>query len=425
MASLLRIHLFEPWPALCAKPAAQVKCAELTDVVRAIHDAGKERTAGKVRSFISAAFEAALIVADDATRPAAFKDFGIEHNPAAGVKYKGAGVRARQRTLTPVELGRLLVLLRKETSPAAKALRILIDLGGQRQEQLWRVGIADVDGDRGTLMQRDPKGNRAEPRNHEVPLLGRTLRQVAALVKASQRMGSSLLFTTNGVVPIRDETVRELFRALATAVCALNDIQVPRFGLSDLRRTVESELGNFDYSREHRGWLLSHGFSGVQAKHYERIEGDRKMREMLRKWQSHLLALERKARRDIRARAAKGQAPFVALLQDLASGKAARPGGTDAKKTVAAKSVPQLTIAARNEVADPLLRISGILQTLPISRSTLERLRAAGEFPEPALHIGRTPMWYRSQVDAFIAQAMVQQPRRTPRPPPRLQLVGR
>jgi len=87
--------------------------------------------------------------------------------------------------------------------------------------------------------------------------------------------------------------------------------------------------------------------------------------------------------------------------------------------------VPQLTIAARNEVADPLLRISGILQTLPISRSTLERLRAAGEFPEPALHIGRTPMWYRSQVDAFIAQAMVQQPRRTPRPPPRLQLVGR
>jgi|APFre7841882724_1041349.scaffolds.fasta_scaffold12920_1 predicted DNA-binding transcriptional regulator AlpA len=423
-ANLLGNHLFKPWPELCAKPAAQVSRDELADVVRAITKGAKRRAAGKFRSFVSAAYEAALRVADNVEVPAAFRSFGIEHNPMAAVKYKGAGIRERKRKVAPHDLGRLLVLLRKEQSMAAKALRILIDLGGQRQQQLWRVPLADVDLDAWTLQQLDPKGSRSTPRVHQVPLVGRTRHQVAALVKAARRRGTPLLFSTDGKVPIRDETVRELFRSLAQKVCALNDAATPAYSLGNVRCTVESQLGDWDYTRQHRGWLLSHGFSGVQAQHYELIEADRKLREMLCRWQGHLLRLERNARKDIRKRADEGDPRFVALLEDLAAGKPARARVHGADTAGADHGVTQLSVVASNQAADPLLRIRDILELIPISKSTLTRLRASGEFPPESLQIKRTPLWYRSQVDAFIAQAMVQQHRRTPRPPPRLQLVG-
>ena len=427
--NLLRKHLFERWPALCAKPAAQVTRDELANVVTTIDAAGKERTAGKVRTFVAAAYQAALTVGKNARVPASFRDFGIQYNPARDVDYKGAGIHARDRTLVPRELGRLLVLLRREESMAAQALRILIDLAGQRQQQLWRTRSSDVDCDEraGKLTQWDRKGNRSKPRQHEVPLIGRTRRQVAALVAMAKRNGTSLLFTTDGRVPIRDETVRTLFRALAKRVCALNGNDSDVFSLSDVRRTAESELDDWGYSRENRGWLLSHGFSGVQARHYERKKADRKVREMLREWQAYLLRAERHARRDIRARAAAGEKRFVEFLPKRQDDNKTTPG-TNAQPVKAATervvALP-LSLAVRNESADPLLRIVDVLALLPISDSTFRKLRKSGEFPPPSLHLGRTPVWRRSEVDRFLERAMANEHASSPPSPPHLQLVGR
>ena len=362
--NVLRNHLLGPWPELCAKPAAQVTRDELASVVSTIDETGKERTAGKVRTFIAAAYQAALTVGKNTRVPASFKAFGIQYNPARDIDYKGAGIHARERTLAPRELGRLLVLLRREKSMAARALRILIDLAGQRQQQLWRTRSSDVDCDEraGKLTQRDPKGNRSKPRLHEVPLLGRTRRQVAALVSMAKQNSTSLLFTTDGRVPIRDETVRALFRALAKRVCALEGNEDDVFSLSDVRRTAESELDDWGYSRENRGWLLSHGFSGVQARHYERKKADRKVRKMLREWQAYLLRLERDVRRDIRARATAGEKRFVEFLPKRQGDNKTTPdtNAQPREATTERGAVLPLSLAVRNESADPLLRIDDV-----------------------------------------------------------------
>jgi predicted DNA-binding transcriptional regulator AlpA len=427
--NLLRKHLFLRWPELCAKPAAQVTRDELAHVVNAVDATGKERTAGKVRTFIAAAYQAALTVGKNAKVPASFKGFGIQYNPARDIDYKGAGIHARERTLATRELGRLLVLLRRDKSIAAQALRILMDLAGQRQQQLWRTRSSDVDCDEhtGKLAQWDPKGNRSKPRRHEVPLLGRTRRKVAALVATAKRNGTPLLFTTDGRVPIRDETVRALFRALAKRVCALDGNEGDVFSLSDVRRTAESELDDWGYSRESRGWLLSHGFSGVQARHYERKKADRKVRVMLRQWQAHLLRLERDARRDIRARAAAGEKRFVECLAELQGDNPTTPGtnAQPSEATPARVAALPLALAVRNESADPLLRIDDVLALLPISASTLRKLRQGGEFPPPSLHLGRTPVWRRSEVDRFLERAMANEHAHRPPSPRHLQLVGR
>jgi predicted DNA-binding transcriptional regulator AlpA len=82
-------------------------------------------------------------------------------------------------------------------------------------------------------------------------------------------------------------------------------------------------------------------------------------------------------------------------------------------------------LAVRNESADPLLRIDDVLALLPISASTLRKLRQGGEFPPPSLHLGRTPVWRRSEVDRFLERAMANEHAHRPPSPRHLQLVGR
>lgn len=234
--NILTNHLFDRWGDLCATPAVRVTPQALADVVRAIAKQGKTRTAGKMRSILSAAYECALNVANDARLPAAFKEFDIAQNPTRGVKFKGAGIRARDGKLAMGDIGMILVLLRPERSMAAAALRVLFDLAGQRQKQLLRVSVADVDLQAGTLRQLDPKGNRTQPRVHEVPMVGRTRRQLARLVDTSKRVQSRYVFTTDRVHPLRDETLRELFRRLASKVRGLHGDPSPEYRLSSRSR---------------------------------------------------------------------------------------------------------------------------------------------------------------------------------------------
>jgi predicted DNA-binding transcriptional regulator AlpA len=46
--------------------------------------------------------------------------------------------------------------------------------------------------------------------------------------------------------------------------------------------------------------------------------------------------------------------------------------------------------------------IADIMKGLGISRRTLERLRATGEFPAPTKMLGRCPVWSRPTVDKWL-----------------------
>jgi hypothetical protein len=50
----------------------------------------------------------------------------------------------------------------------------------------------------------------------------------------------------------------------------------------------------------------------------------------------------------------------------------------------------------------PLMTVSDVAGTLRSTRRTVERMRAAGEFPKPDLHVGRCPRWLPTTVQDWL-----------------------
>jgi predicted DNA-binding transcriptional regulator AlpA len=384
--SVLLRRLTGPHSSLAQIPAAKVTSDQLMSLVRELATQGKSRTAGKIRSYLHAAFERARQVDAVVDIDERFRGFHIEHNPVSKIRVRGNGVRPRGRVLSDVELGTLMVRLRRSPSHAADALRVLIDLAGQRQVQLLRLKVADVDSQKGLLTLLDSKGRRAVPRDHVLPIVGRSRRVLKRLVTRAQDRRSDYVFSTSGRVPLRDETIREIFNDLARG----SGIPVSDRGpstrreedhvrLSDIRRTAETFLQEQRFSREERGQLLSHGQAGVQGRHYERSDMLEVKTQMLLAWQKHLVSLERAERRRLRQKS-------VADARDPAP---------DSRNS----TQPRLT----GPIAGSLVTLADLRSTLRVSQSTLVRLRARAEFPEPTLLVGRSPRWTRSQVAGWIA----------------------
>ena len=65
-------------------------------------------------------------------------------------------------------------------------------------------------------------------------------------------------------------------------------VKVAPFTARDLRRTCETRLAELGVSKEDRAQLLSHGISGVQAKHYDRHSYLPQKRAALEKWADYL-----------------------------------------------------------------------------------------------------------------------------------------
>jgi integrase len=100
-------------------------------------------------------------------------------------------------------------------------------------------------------------------------------------------------FVTRGEQSLHPSTVSkvvtEVWKRLAAEDaqnCVENPIQ--RFVFRDLRRTCETQLASLGVNLETRAQLLSHGRSGVQAKHYDRHTYLAEKRRALNKWAQHL-----------------------------------------------------------------------------------------------------------------------------------------
>ena len=61
------------------------------------------------------------------------------------------------------------------------------------------------------------------------------------------------------------------------------------FDLRDIRRTCETHLAKIGINQDTRAQLLSHGISGVQAKHYDRYSYEREKRAALVRWEEYLM----------------------------------------------------------------------------------------------------------------------------------------
>lgn len=252
------------FPKLWDKPAEDIDLDDCLDIVAAVADQDKMREAAKLRSYIRAAFTAAIKARGDAAAGPKLRKFKLKHNPAAALATIEGNIRPRDRVLSLPELKAYWQRISALPSPDGAVLRFHLLTGGQRLEQLFRLTVKDRDGNDITLL--DPKGRRKEPRVHVVPLLPEA-------VEALEEIGSGpfLVSFDGGKTPSTDSAFRSRVTTLSAVMLEAKEINEP-FTPGDLRRTVETRLAAEKVPSDHLKHLLSHGFGGVQDKHYQRYE---------------------------------------------------------------------------------------------------------------------------------------------------------
>jgi integrase len=144
-------------------------------------------------------------------------------------------------------------------SPARDALMSCMFLGGQRPTQVLRLTPKDVDISGATLTLLDPKGrNRhANPRRHVLPIHEDLLPVIRGRLAQTEGVESPL-FSTNGRLRMRKETVALLVVEIEKAMKAAGELERGPFSMRDLRRTAETHmaaLDRHDYMPEKRAAL--------------------------------------------------------------------------------------------------------------------------------------------------------------------------
>ena len=292
--SMFNVHLFTGDAALAATPANEVTPRQLAALIRGVRETGKERAAGILRAYLSAAYALAQRAETDTAAPAALIPFAIETNPVAGIRAIPVG--RGQRTLTAAEIGKYLNQL-QPGHLIDDFLRLHLLSAGQRASQLLRARCNDYDPESSTLRLWDPKGRRTEAREHLLPLAPLAAGLVDSLIARAQDKartrardtGTALdpnppLFVSTQGKPLDVSTPGGRVREIATAMGG------EAFDVRDLRRTAETALAGMGISSDIRAQLLSHGLSGVQHQHYDRHDYSKQKASALRRWESHLIA---------------------------------------------------------------------------------------------------------------------------------------
>jgi len=264
------LHIKSPWPALWSKPADDLVLEDLLPVVARVVAAGKLREAGKVRSYIRAAYAAAIRARQDARSIAALRDLNISTNPARDLATIDGGSNARERSLSLAELRGYWRRISTAPGAGAAMLRFHLLTGGQRIAQLARLQIDGLDADSETVCLLDTKGRRKKPRRHFVPLIP------AAMAALQDMRGDALgpyLFTiSHGDAPASYDVFRGMLDPIVSTMDMAGELEGAPFTPGDLRRTIETRLAAVGQSEEARGQLQSHGLGGVQKRHYNMHE---------------------------------------------------------------------------------------------------------------------------------------------------------
>lgn len=283
----------KPFPDLCRSLAKQVTAGDVQAILAKVVRRGVRRGVNLLRSYLSAAFQYAAKADNDPTRLA--NDgavFEITSNPVALVPRKAEFDGVGERTLSPGELHRYWHGLDKVGFPVVRAfLRFDLALGGQRGIQLIRPHWNAYDFDNGTVLLKDGKGRGGNVRDHLLPLTEFALETLAPLRELNRaKVGP---FITRGRLSLHSSTVSdvvtEVWKVLAAQeVSQGKDKIIEKFSFKDIRRSCETLLASIGVSLELRSQVLSHGRSGVQAKHYDRWTYLDEKRQVLEKWARHL-----------------------------------------------------------------------------------------------------------------------------------------
>ena len=281
-----------PFVALCRKRAKEIGPADIQQILARLVGRGLRRQVNLVRSYLSAAFQHGAKSDHDPTRVTHDSAvFEIVSNPVSLVPRKAEFERVGERVLSKEELARYWHGLDKAIPVVAAFLRFDLALGGQRGIQLLRPSWRDYDFDANTVLLRDGKGRGGTARDHLLPLTKQCLDILAPLRELNADCEGP--FASRGAAQLHPSTisksVREIWESLAAEDVARGVKEpIPRFSFRDIRRTCETHLASLGVSREIRAQLLSHGRSGVQARHYDRYSYLEEKRRALLKWNRYL-----------------------------------------------------------------------------------------------------------------------------------------
>ncbi|HDS1222100.1 TPA: hypothetical protein QEF96_000770 [Stenotrophomonas maltophilia] len=284
-ASITR-HIEDPWPDLWARPASELELDDLLPILSRLVRAKKLREGGKIRSYLRAAYAAAIAAKQDAAAPDALRVLNVSRNPARDLATLDSG-QPRDRVLSVAELRAYWRRIEDLPGRQGALLRFHLLTGGQRIAQLMRLKWSDHDHDTdtgtGSVRLLDIKGRRRVPRVHLVPLLPLMAADLAVLRGDDDSDGGGdgarphLFSLTAGKAPATYDEFRGIMDPVVASMVAAGELTAP-FTPGDLRRTVETRLAALGLSEEVRGHLQSHGLSGVQKRHYNFFEYDAEKR---------------------------------------------------------------------------------------------------------------------------------------------------
>ena len=281
--SIFKCHVFDAHPDIAALPARDVTSDHAATLVRKVIEQGKDRTAGVLRSYLSAAFNASRKARYDAKLPSSFIAYQVITNPVEPIAT--IAVERGDRTLNADEMKAYMAAL-SDDDLGDQALKLALFSGGQRMAQLLRAKVSDYDKYTQTLRLWDGKGKRTAPREHLLPLGPKAAVIVQKLLTRAEALKTQLLFSSFGATQLVDTTPGKR----ATSICT--SMKCEAFNLRDIRRTCETMLAGMGVSRDTRAQLLSHGLSGVQAAHYDRHTYTDEKRAALVAWEQRLDDIE-------------------------------------------------------------------------------------------------------------------------------------
>ena len=262
---IVRLHLTEGAPGLAATPAALVMAEQVADLLRDLSEAGKKRTAGKLRSYCRAAFEMARTSKLNLLVPVHFKKYGVKHNPAAEtVAIKSV---PDKNPLMPVHLRQYWRAVEPLQDVRGAVLRAHLLTGGQRIEQLRQLLRSNVG--EGGITLLDAKGRTGRGlRRHTIPLI--TAAREALRTLLSLNPGEFPFSIDGGHTPLSAKTISDWAKGAAAGLqWTPTDKPVGAFQAKRIRSGVETALASLGVSQEIRGHLLSHGVTGVQSASYD------------------------------------------------------------------------------------------------------------------------------------------------------------
>ncbi|MDH5858819.1 tyrosine-type recombinase/integrase [Lampropedia aestuarii] len=256
--SITNVHISRPWPELAALAASEITVDHIADMMRKCIEAGKGRTANKLRSYVRSAFEVAKSARSKPSIPVEFKSFEIRHNPAVDTSPDEMANRADKNPLSIDELRAYWNSIVKIEGFKGAILRLHLLTGGQRIAQFVRLRTQDISSN--SIMLYDGKGRPGKAaRPHVIPLT----RHAATALQQCHATGVYALSTDGGNTHVSNTTLSKW----ACEAAPFADFQLKR-----VRSGVETALASIRTSSDIRGRLQSHGISGVQARHYDGYE---------------------------------------------------------------------------------------------------------------------------------------------------------